>query len=182
MIMTRTDHLLDPLQFTYRPGRGVEDTVATLINYILCHLEEAKRHARVLYLDMNSAFNTLQSHLWVKKYISEFKFESELPLSVLDYLLGKPQQVRVNNTICSVKVVSTGSPQACVLSPLLFILYTIDWRSTRPNKYFIKLSDDTALLSLFFNDEVGHSPVLNDSVKWCDKSYLCLNVTKTIDI
>ena len=39
MIMTRTDHLLDPLQFAYRPGRGVEDAVATLINYVLCHLD-----------------------------------------------------------------------------------------------------------------------------------------------
>ena len=30
MIMTRTDHLLDPLQFAYQPGRGVEDAVAAL--------------------------------------------------------------------------------------------------------------------------------------------------------
>ena len=110
MIMTRTDHLLDPLQFAYRPGRGVEDAVATLINYVLCHLEDAKTHARVLYLDMSSAFNTLQPHLLFKKLISEFKLESELALWVLDFLVGRPQQVRMNNTISSVKVVSTGSP------------------------------------------------------------------------
>ena len=67
MIMTRTDHLLDPLPFAYRPGKGVEDAVATLINYVLCHFEDAKTHARVLYLDMSSAFNTLQPHLLFKK-------------------------------------------------------------------------------------------------------------------
>ena len=38
MIMTRTDHLLDPLQFAYRPGRGVEDAVATVINYVLSQI------------------------------------------------------------------------------------------------------------------------------------------------
>ena len=63
MIMTRTDHLLDTLQFAYRSGRGVEDAVDTLIIYVLCHLEDAKTNARVLYLDMSFAFNTLHPHL-----------------------------------------------------------------------------------------------------------------------
>ena len=134
-------HLLDPLQFAYRPGRGVEDAVPTLINYVLCHLDDAKTNARVLYLDMSSTFNTLQPHLF-KKLISEFKLESELALWVLDCL------VRVNNTSSTVKFVSIGSPQGCELSPLLFILHTNDCRSIRPNRYFIKFSDDTALLSL----------------------------------
>ena len=71
----------------------------------------------------------------------------------------------MNNTISSVKVVSTGSPQGCVLS-LLFILYTNDCRSIRSNRYFIKFSDDTALLSLSSNEEVGHGPVFKDFVAW----------------
>ena len=79
-------------------------------------------------------------------------------------------------------VVSTGSPQGCVSSPLLFILYTNDCRSIHPNRYFITFSDDTALLSPLFNDEVGHGPVLNDFVEWCNKSRLCLNATKTKDM
>ena len=88
----------------------------------------------------------------------------------------------MNDTMSSVEVISTGSPQGCVLSPLLFILYTNDCRSTYSNRYFIKLSDDTPLLSLLFNDETGHGHVLHDFVKWCDQSYLCLNVTKTKDM
>ena len=102
MIMTLIDLLLDPMQFRYRPGRVVEDAVATLINYVLCYIEEAKTHARVLYLDMSSAFNMLQPHLLFKKYISEINLESELALWVLQCL--------VNNTTSSVKIVSTGSP------------------------------------------------------------------------
>ena len=62
----------------------MEDVVATLINCVLCHLEDAKTHARVLYLEMSYVLNTLQPHLLFKKLISEFKFESELALWVLD--------------------------------------------------------------------------------------------------
>ena len=49
----------------------MEDAVANLINYVVFHLEEAISHARVLYLDISSAFNTLQPHLLFKKLISE---------------------------------------------------------------------------------------------------------------
>ena len=142
-------------------GERVEDAVTTLLNIVVGHLENAKAHARVLYLDMSSAFNTLQPHLLFQKMISEFNLESDLALWVLDFLVGRHQQVRVNNTMSSVKVVSTGSPQGCVLSPLLFILYTNDCRSTYSNRYFIKFSDDTALLSLLFNDETGHGQQRN---------------------
>ena len=61
------------------------------------------------------------------------------------------------------------------LIPFLFILYTNDCRY----RYFIKLSNDTALFSLLSNDEVGHGRLLNDFVAWCDRSYLCLNSTQT---
>ena len=61
-------------------------------------------------------------------------------------------------------------------SSVLFMLCNNDCRSIRPNRYFIKFSDDTALLILLSNDEVGHGTVLNDFVAYCDRSYLCLNV------
>ena len=97
MIMTRTDHLLDPLQFAYRPGRGVEDAVATLINYVLCHLEEAKTHARVFCLDMRSTFNTLQPHC-LRKLFPSLSLNLNWRFGCLFFLVGRPQQVRVNNT------------------------------------------------------------------------------------
>ena len=173
MIMNRTVHLLD--LYNYWPGRGVEDAVATLLNLVHCHLEKAKTHARVHYLDLSYAFYTLQPHMLFQQSISEFKLESDLALWELECLVERPRQVRVNGTMSSVKVVSTGTPQGCVLSPLLYILCTNDCRSTHPNRYLIKFSDDTALLSLLFNEETGHGPV----VDWCHKSCLCLNATQT---
>ena len=100
----------------------MEDAVTTLLKLVVGHLENAKAHARVLHLDTRLAFNTLQPHLLFLNMISEFNLESDLAIWVLDILVGKLQQVRVNDTMLSVNVVATGgSPQGCVLSPLLFI-------------------------------------------------------------
>ena len=58
-------------------------------------------------------------------------------------------------------------------------MYTNDCRSTHPNRFLIKFSDETALLSLLFNEETGHGPFVEDFVDRCDKSSMCLNATKT---
>ena len=70
----------------------MEDAVPTLINYVLSHLDEARTHARVFYMDVSSAFNALQPHLLFKKLISEFKLETELALWVLDFWWGDPNR------------------------------------------------------------------------------------------
>lgn len=57
-VLTKTEHLLDPLQFAYRAKRGVEDATATLLNLLHKHLEGSKTHVRVLFVDFSSAFNT----------------------------------------------------------------------------------------------------------------------------
>lgn len=72
----------------------------------------------------------------------------------------------------------TGSPQGCVLSPLLFLLYTSDCRSNYPNRHFLKFADDTVIVSLLNNDENGHGTVVNFNA-WCNEFYLSINVAKT---
>ena len=87
--------------------------------------------------------------------------------------------VLVNNTFSDLSLTSTGSPQGCVLSPLLFILYTDDCRSTHPDCHLVKYADDTVLLSLLSGPSHHHSSALVEFVEWCDNSCLELNVEKT---
>ena len=74
-LVSRTKSLLDPYQFTYRDGMGVQDATATLLNLVLKHLENNKNHARLLFIDFSSAFNTIQPHVLVEKLLNSFSLD-----------------------------------------------------------------------------------------------------------
>ena len=54
---------MDPLQFAYGPGIGVDDTVIYLLHMSLSHLESTESTVRVMFFDFSSAFNTIHSSL-----------------------------------------------------------------------------------------------------------------------
>ncbi len=181
-IITKTEHLLDPLQFAYRENRGVQDATATLLNLVYKHLEESKNHARLLFVDLSSAFNTIQPHVLVDKLIYFFGLDACLVGWILDFLMNRSQQVRVNGTISSFLTSSTGSPQGCVLSALLYILYTNDCVSHHKDRFIIKCADDSVIVSLLNNDEVDHGQVRLDFISWCAEASLQINVSKTKEV
>ena len=95
------------------------------------------------------------------------------------FLTNRLQRVFVNGCFSELSLTCAGSPQGCVLSPLLYILYTDDCRSNHLNRFLVKFADDSALLSLLQGFEQYHGPALIEFVDWYDNSYLDLNVTKT---
>ena len=163
---------LDPLQFAYQAGKGVEDAKLFILNTVFKHLEKPKSHARLLFADFSSAFNKMQPHVLIEQVASYFKLPDQLLMLFLDFLTDRTQQVLVNGNTSNTRLTSTGSPQGCVLSPLLFILYTDSCRSPQENSFFVKFSDDTALLSLLQGEESDHGQALPTFVEWCDDHYL----------
>ena len=100
------------------------------------------------------------------------------------FLTNRSQQVRVNNILSECKSISTGAPQGCVSSPVLFTLYTNDCTNSHPGNLVFKFSDDTAILSLLHKDSstsVYFSEIEN-FVQWCDAHHLTLNVNKTKEL
>ena len=65
---------------------------------------------------------------------------------ILDFLTHRSQWVWVNISLSDLYFSSTGFPFGCVLSPLLFILYNDDWRSTHPKCHLVKYADDPVLV------------------------------------
>lgn len=66
-IMAKIQEQLEPLQFAYRVRRGVEDTTATLLNYILKHLEGSTNYAGLYFKSkvIKNYFNYIQPHVWI---------------------------------------------------------------------------------------------------------------------
>lgn len=174
-----THQLLDPLQFAYRPSRGVDDAIITLLHLVYTHLEAPKTHAKIVFFDFSSAFNTINPYILAQRMHMDFGLDVGLINWILDFLSQRIQRVKVGSNLSDIIITNTGSPQGCVLSPLLFILYTNNCFSSHPNRHFIKYADDTALVSLLTEDEHDHGPVLQDFIDWCDESKLHLNTAKT---
>ncbi len=77
--------------------------------------------------------------------------------------------------------ISTGLPQGCFSSPVLFTLYTNECTSHTENQYIIKYSDNTAILGLMLtnSDVQVYKSTIQNFVQWCDKHHLILNTKKT---
>ena len=62
--------------------------------------------------------------------------------------LYKTQSVQVNNNSSSVISLNTGSPQGCVLIPLLFTLMTNDCHPKFGTNHILKFADNTTVVGL----------------------------------
>ncbi|KAK3508727.1 hypothetical protein QTP70_004272 [Hemibagrus guttatus] len=79
--------------------------------------------------------------------------------------------------------ISTGSPQGCVLSPLLFSLYTNGCTSGHQSVKLLKFADDTTLIGLISDgNESAYRGEIDRLVSWCSTNNLELNSLKTVEM
>ena len=122
---------LDPLQFAYRANRSTEDAIATALHTTLQHVEHEGSYARLLFIDFSSAFNTIIPNRLLTK-LMDLGLSQPICYWIKDFLTERSQRVRVGAHLSSALSISTGSPQGCVLSPLLYTLYTNDCIPSHP--------------------------------------------------
>lgn len=157
----------------------MDDAVALALHSVLQHLESANSYARILFLDFSSAFNTIVPYQLFEK-LQKLKVPDTLCKWTLDFLLNRTQVVKINNMFSAPLTLNTGAPQGCVLSPLLFTLFTNDCVSNHDSVLFLKFSDDTTIEGLIRNsDESAYREEIRAMVDWCDAHNLQLNVQKT---
>ena len=88
--------------------------------------------------------------------------------------------VRVGNNTSATLILNTRDPQGCVLSPLLYSLFTRDCMARHDSNTIIKFANDTTVVGLITdNDETAYREDVRDLAVWCQDSNLSLNVIKT---
>ncbi|TWW56178.1 hypothetical protein D4764_08G0001650 [Takifugu flavidus] len=102
---------------------------------------------------------------------------------ITHFLTDRRQYVRLGKTVSDSVSISTGSPLGCVLSPLLFSLYTNCCTSSHQSVKLIKFADDTTLIGLISNgDETAYRREVARQVPWCGHNNLQLNAQKTVEM
>jgi hypothetical protein len=91
--------------------------------------------------------------------------------------------VKVGNNISILLILNTGAPQGCVLSPLLYSLFTHYSVAIHTSNSIIKFADDTIVVGLITNnDETAYREEVRVLGVWCQENNLSLNVTKIKEI
>ncbi len=131
-----TGHSLDPLQFAYRANRFVDDAINMGLHYVLQHLDRPGAYVRILFVDFSVA------------KLTQLSMPTSICQWINSFLTDRQQLVRLGKYTSSTRTISTGAPQGCVLSPLLFSLYMNDCTSKDPSVKLLKFADDTTLIGL----------------------------------
>ena len=169
----------DAHQFAYRENRSTEDAIAIVLHTLLEHLEHKNTYARLLFVDYSSAFNTIRPFK-LRHTLHRLGLNTTLCNWTVDFLTNRTQRVRVGNNISSTLSINTGAPQGCVLSPLLYTLFTHDCSASSPSNLIVKFADDTTVLGLINNnDEKEYRAEVQHLASWCDSNNLALNTKKT---
>ena len=79
----------------------------------------------MLFIDYKLAFYTIVPSMLTTKLIA-LGLNSSLCNWDLGVLTGHPQVGKIGNITSSILILNTGAPKGCVLSPLLYALYTHD--------------------------------------------------------
>ncbi|KAF7694079.1 gastrula zinc finger protein XlCGF28.1-like, partial [Silurus meridionalis] len=174
---------LDPLQFVYHPNRSTEDAIAHLLHTMLSHLDYRNgNYTKMLFVDYSSAFNTIIPSTLTSK-LEVLGLSLPLCQWISNFLTDRPQAVRVGKHTSSTLTLSIGAPQGCVLSPLLYSLYTYDCVATFNSTTIIKLADDTVVLGLISNnDKTAYLQEVKNLERWCQENNLLLNISKTKEL
>lgn len=84
-------------------------------------------------------------------------FGTSLRTWILDFLRNRPQSVRMGDHTSSTLTLITGTPQGCVLSPLLYSHIIYDCSPIHASNTIIKFADDTTIIRLIKdNDESAY--------------------------
>ena len=178
------DHLdkydiLNKHQFGFRKGHS---TIHALLHFIHKRDELSKEKKKIasIFIDLTKAFDTCNHYIIIKKL--EILGVKNQELSWFkNYLNGRKQRVKINDTFSDFKNIDLGVPQGSILGPLLFSIYINDFPEIL-NLFAVLFADDTTIV-IDHNEnnqlQVIANKKLQSALEWFNTNELTLNAAKT---
>lgn len=132
-ISEKIDASIDQNQYAYRRNRSTADAVSSVVHLALTHLDSRDTYVRLLFMDFSSAFNTIIPQTLIHK-LETLGLSYSLYNWILDFLTNRRI---IHNIISSTIVLNTGSPQGCVLNPMLYTLLTYECSTRHPSNHIV---------------------------------------------
>ncbi|XP_055507619.1 uncharacterized protein LOC129706959 [Leucoraja erinacea] len=102
---------------------------------------------------------------------------------ILNFLIHRPQYVQIGRNTSRSLTISTGAPQGCVFSPLLYSLYTHDCVAGHSTNSIVTFANDTTAVGRITDgDESECRSEIDQLTKWCQHNNLALNISKTKEL
>ena len=159
----------------YHPLRSTDDANSTALHIAVTHLDKRTICVRTLFIDYSSAFNTIVPSKLNSK-LRTLGLNTYLCNWILDFLMGRPQVVRVGNNISSTLTLHTGPPP--LLSLLLYSLFTHDCLAAHDSNTIIKFAEDTVVVGITGDHETAYREEVRDLAVWCQDNKLSFNFRK----
>ncbi|KAK7909723.1 hypothetical protein WMY93_014407 [Mugilogobius chulae] len=182
-LVSELTNKLDQFQFAYKSKRGTEDANIMLLEKVTRQLDSTNPHTRILFMDFSSAFSTVNNNTLLYT-LSGLQVHTSLILWIRDFLCDRPQHVLLNGFKSSQMILKTGLPQGCVLSPILFSVYTNYITCNREGMLLLKYADDMALVAHVPDSRAltQYHEQVNSLVHTFAQCSLELNITKTKEL
>ena len=94
----------------------------------------------MLFIDYSSAFKTIVPTKLITK-LRTLGLNTSLCNWILDFLTGRPQVVKIGSNTSATLFLNTGAPQGCMLSTLLYSLFTHDCTARHESNTIIKCAN-----------------------------------------